>query len=41
MVKVAMSCDAGLVVMHMKGNDPRTMQDEPYYDDVVDEVATY
>lgn len=41
MVKVATSCDAGLVVMHMKGNDPRTMQDEPCYDDVVDEVATY
>ena len=41
MVKVVTSCDAGLVVMHMKGNDPRTMQDEPCYDDVVDEVATY
>ena len=41
MVKVATSCDAGLVVMHMKGDDPRTMQDEPRYDDVVDEVATY
>ena len=41
MVKVATSCDAGLVVMHMKGDDPRTMQDEPCYDDVVDEVATY
>ena len=41
MVKVATSCDAGLVAMHMKGDDPRTMQDEPCYDDVVDEVATY
>ena len=29
MVKVAASCDAGLVVMHMKGDDPRTMQNEP------------
>ena len=32
MVKVATSCDAGLVVMHMKGDDPRTMQDEPCYE---------
>lgn len=41
MVNVAASCDAGLVVMHMKGDDPRTMQDEPHYDDVVEEVASY
>lgn len=41
MVKVAASCDAGLVVMHMKGDDPRTMQNEPEYTDVVDEVLTY
>ena len=41
MVRVATSCDAGLVVMHMQGDDPRTMQDEPHYDDVVDEVASY
>lgn len=41
MVKVAVSCDAGLVVMHMKGDDPRTMQNEPEYTDVVDEVLTY
>lgn len=41
MVEVAANCDAGLVVMHMKGDDPRTMQDEPTYDDVVAEVATY
>lgn len=40
MVDVALSCDAGLVVMHMKG-DPRTMQDEPRYKDVVTEVAGY
>ena len=33
MVEVARSCDAGLVVMHMKG-EPRTMQDDPVYDDV-------
>ncbi len=35
---LAASCDAGLVVMHMRG-EPRTMQDEPHYDDVVAEVA--
>lgn len=37
MVEVARSCDAGLVVMHMKG-DPATMQENPTYDDVVNEV---
>ena len=41
MVKVASGCDAGLVVMHMQGDDPRTMQDEPHYDDVVVEVCDY
>lgn len=30
----------GLVLMHMLGS-PRTMQDEPRYDDVVEEVAGY
>ncbi len=37
---VAQACDAGLVVMHMKG-DPQTMQDDPVYDDVVAEVRDY
>lgn len=41
MVRVAVACDAGLVVMHMQGDDPRTMQDEPHYDDVVQEVCDY
>ncbi len=41
MVRVAANCDAGLVVMHMQGDDPRTMQDEPHYDDVVVEVCDY
>lgn len=41
MVKVAASSDVGLVVMHMQGDDPRTMQDSPEYTDVVDEVAAY
>ena len=40
MVRVAASCDAGLVVMHMRG-EPRTMQQEPQYDDVVVEVRDY
>jgi dihydropteroate synthase len=30
----------GVVLMHMPGN-PRTMQDEPAYDDVVDEVKAF
>lgn len=41
MVDLAASCDAGLVVMHMGGDDPRTMQDEPVYEDVVAEVRDY
>lgn len=32
--------DAGLILMHMQG-DPRTMQEEPVYDDVVDEVRVF
>ncbi|MBR5259647.1 MAG: dihydropteroate synthase [Eggerthellaceae bacterium] len=40
MVELAQSCDAGLVVMHMKG-EPATMQDNPTYDDVVAEVCDY
>ncbi len=40
MVEVAVACDAGLVVMHMKG-EPKTMQKSPEYDDVVAEVRDY
>ena len=40
MVEVAASCDAGCVVMHMKG-EPATLQDNPVYDDVVAEVRDY
>jgi dihydropteroate synthase len=40
MVDVACSCDAGLVVMHMKG-DPRSMQQAASYDNVVAEVSSY
>ncbi|HVM40990.1 MAG TPA: dihydropteroate synthase [Acidimicrobiia bacterium] len=32
--------EAGLVVMHMRG-EPRTMQDDPVYDDVVAEVGDF
>ena len=41
MVDLAASCDAGLVVMHMGGDDPRTMQNGPVYEDVVAEVRDY
>jgi len=40
MIEVAVGCDAGLVVMHMLG-EPQTMQDDPRYGDVVDEVAAF
>ncbi len=40
MVEVARECNAGLVVMHMKG-EPATMQDDPVYDDVVVEVRDW
>ena len=40
MVDVAAGCEAGLVVMHMLG-EPKTMQAEPRYDDVVAEVSAY
>lgn len=37
---VAASAGAGWVAMHMRG-DPRTMQDDPRYDDVVREVRDF
>ena len=40
MVEVAAKTRAGVVLMHMKGS-PQTMQDEPNYGDVVQEVCTY
>ena len=40
MVDVAARCDAGVVIMHMLG-EPKTMQTEPRYDDVVREVGGY
>jgi dihydropteroate synthase len=32
--------DAGLILMHMQG-DPRTMQENPHYEDVVDDVKAF
>ncbi len=40
MVKLAAATGAGLVLMHMQG-EPRTMQENPQYEDVVEEVARY
>lgn len=40
MIEVAAGCDAGVIVMHMLG-EPKTMQEEPHYDDVVVEVGGY
>ncbi len=40
MVEVAKNSNVGLVVMHMKG-EPKTMQDNPVYTDVVAEVRDY
>jgi len=40
MVEVCAALGPGVVIMHMCG-DPRSMQDAPHYDDVVDEVRDY
>ncbi|MBM4023059.1 MAG: dihydropteroate synthase, partial [Planctomycetes bacterium] len=40
MLAVAYESGAGLCVMHMRGA-PRTMQDDPHYDDVVAEIHDY
>ncbi|MCE5191988.1 MAG: dihydropteroate synthase [Actinomycetia bacterium] len=40
MVRVAAESDAGVIIMHMLG-EPKTMQAEPSYTDVVDEVGAY
>lgn len=40
MVRVAAESDASVVIMHMLG-EPKTMQAEPSYTDVVDEVGAY
>jgi dihydropteroate synthase len=40
MFDVVAEAGSGMVLMHMKG-EPKTMQVEPHYDDVVDEVHEY
>jgi len=40
MLGVVAGAGAGYVAMHMRG-EPRTMQVDPHYDDVVDEVAGF
>ena len=40
MIEVAKNYSAGLVIMHIKG-DPKTMQNNPYYVDVVKEVHNF
>ena len=40
MIDIAKSFSAGLIIMHIKGY-PKTMQDNPYYTDVVKEVYEF
>jgi dihydropteroate synthase len=40
MISVAKKFNAAVVIMHIKGN-PKTMQDNPYYNDVVKEVKDF
>ncbi len=40
MRRVVAESGAGVVIMHMQG-EPRTMQDEPSYDDVVTDIAAF
>ena len=40
MFEVVASHGVGIVLMHMQG-DPKTMQSDPHYDDVVSEVVSY
>jgi dihydropteroate synthase len=40
MIELVAGLDAGVVIMHMRG-EPRTMQSDTRYDDVVEDVARY
>ena len=40
MIEIAKEYDSGIVIMHIKGN-PKTMQDNPAYNDVVKEVYDF
>ncbi len=41
MAGLVASAGAGCCLMHMLGDDPRTMQDDPVYDDVVSDVKAF
>jgi dihydropteroate synthase len=41
MAGVVAAAGAGCCLMHMLGDDPRTMQDDPAYDDVVSDVKSF
>jgi dihydropteroate synthase len=41
MAGVVADAGVGLCLMHMLGDDPRTMQDDPRYANVVDDVARF
>jgi dihydropteroate synthase len=41
MVKLATECNAGLVVVHMQGDEPKTMQEGLTEGDIVDDVVSY
>jgi dihydropteroate synthase len=41
MAGVVADAGAGCCLMHMLGDDPRTMQSDPHYDDVVSEVKAF
>ena len=40
MASVVAEADAGLVIMHIKG-EPRNMQKNPFYEDVIGEISSY
>lgn len=40
MLKIALRSEAGICAMHMQGT-PQTMQDDPQYDDVVEDIFAY
>ena len=40
MAQIVAKCEAGLVLMHMRGT-PETMQENPTYDDVVEDVLNF
>jgi len=41
MFKTIADCGAGAILMHMKGTDPRTMQDDLHYGHLLGEIASF